>query len=121
MTEETGSKRRLTLFAIAAIVAGFATAILVGQFWSSGAAEIAGVMLCSLVFCIGAFWDFHVRPWFMPIIGGWVAVHLAIFFFIVVPRNVQDSRALIQLIWVEFFGFAGLLWVASRLWGGLPD
>ena len=121
MAKQTGGSRPSRWWALIALGIGFPVAFGVGQFLSSGTAEIAGIMASTLVFCVRAFWDFHVKRWYFAVIAGWAAANLLILIFLVVPMRLSDSRALINLVWVEFFAFAGLLWLATRVWGGLPD
>jgi hypothetical protein len=99
---------------------GLAVALIAGQFASDGAAELAGVMAGSLVACLQAFWGYRGKRWFVPLVSIWVALNLAILAF-VVPMKIQASRGIVQLAWLEFFAFFGLLWAATRVWGDSPD
>lgn len=113
-------KRISGWWALIALALGLPATIVVGRYYPGGTAEIAGIMVASLTVCVRAFWDFRVKRWFIPLVIAWTTVHVAIMFFFVIPMKLPDSKALIQLVWVEFFAFAGILWLASRLWGGLP-
>ena len=103
------------------LATGLTAAILVGRFYNEGPAEIAGIMVTSAVAGTRVFWEWRVKAWFAPLLIGWALSHLSLLFFVVVPMNVHESRSLINLVWVEFFAFAGLVWLASRLWGGIPE
>ena len=94
---------------------------LVSRFASGGAAEIAGIMAGSAVLNLRAFWNYRVKAWFLPLAGAWALANLALLIFVSIPMHVHESRSLMNLIWVEFFSFGGLLWLATRIWGDLPD
>jgi hypothetical protein len=100
---------------------GIPVVYLVSRFASGGSAEIAGIMAGSVVFNLRAFWNYRVKSWFLPLAAAWALANLSLLIFILMPMHVRESRSLINVIWVEFFSFAGLLWLASRAWGDLPD
>ena len=123
MTEEARKphKRLSGWWALISIAVGFAVAIAVGQVTSDGAAEIAGIMVASFVLCVRAFWDFSVKRWFLPMVCAWACIHACIFVFLVLPLQLHSSKGFISLIWLEFFAFVGVIWLASKLWGGPPE
>lgn len=118
MSDEIAEKPMSRWWAAAAVSAGFIVAVLVGQITGAGTAEIAGIMAASLILCARAFWKFRVEPWYLPLIVMWTFAHLAGLIFVVVPMHPHDSRLLINLVWPEFIGFAGLAWLSNHLWGG---
>jgi hypothetical protein len=100
---------------------GIPVAFLVSRFASGGAAEIAGIMAGSVVLNLRAFWKYREKSWFLPLAAGWAFANLTLLLFVLIPMHVQESRGLVNVIWLEFFSFAGLLWLATRIWGDFPD
>jgi hypothetical protein len=96
---------------------GLAVAILFGRFSSDGSAEISGILAGSFTLCVRAFWNFRLQRWFIPLLALWIFAHISVFFVFIVPLELVASKSLIMIVWLEFFGFAGLLWIANRLWG----
>jgi hypothetical protein len=119
-----GASNKKTLsgwWALIAVIAGLAVAILFGRFSTDGSAEMAGIVAGSFILCLRAFWSFRVQRWFVPLISSWAAVHILGLFLFIIPLKLTASKGLIMFVWLEFFGFAGLLWLASRLWGEPSD
>jgi hypothetical protein len=119
--KEAPHKRISAWWAVISLATGFAVAFAVGQFESEGGAEIAGVMAATTILCIRAFWDFRVKRWFLPLVAGWALLHAIALIFLILPMQLERSKEYLQLVWVEFFAFVGLIFLASRVWGGLPD
>ena len=119
---ETPNKKPLSRWwALIAVGAGLAVAILFGRFSSDGSAEMAGIVVASFILCVRAFWNFRVQRWFVPLISSWAVVHILGLFLFIIPLRLTASKGLIMFVWLEFFGFAGLLWLANRLWGEPSD
>jgi len=100
---------------------GIPAVVLLSRFASGGAAEIGGIMAASVVMNLRAFWNYHLKSWFLPLAALWAFANFALLFWVLIPMRVHESRAFINLIWVEFFSFAGLLWLATRAWGDLAE
>jgi hypothetical protein len=96
-------------------------AIAIGQILTDGSAEIAGVMVASLILCTRAFWSLRERSWFLPLVVGWAVLHFIAFGAFIIPMRLATSKGFIQIIWPEFFIFAGLMWLADRFWKTSPD
>lgn len=119
--EATPHKRLSGWWVLITCAAGFAVALAVGQFTTDGTAEIAGIMAGTSLMNARAFWDFKVKPWYLPLVAAWACVHALVLLLFVAPMHWHTSKSFLWLVWVEFFLFVGLVFVASRLWGGLPD
>lgn len=121
VTEETPHKRLSGWWALLSVAVGLAVAIAVGQVASDGGAEISGIMAGTTTLCTRAFWDFHVKRWFFPLIAGWVCVHALVLTYLILPMQLHGSKGFFLLVWADFFIFVGVIFLASRLWGGMPD
>lgn len=77
-------------------------------------------MASSLTLCVRVFWEYRVKKWFAPLTCIWTMVNLAALFLWIIPMQPEKSKLLLQLVWPEFLVFAGLMWVATLLWGDLP-
>jgi len=117
VTEKTTEKRLSGWWALISVAVGVVAAVLVGQFSTEGAAEIAGVMAASFTLCTRAFWNLRERAWFTPLVVGWALIHLAALILFIIPMEIGRSKLLLQLIWPEFFAFAGLVWLGDKLGG----
>jgi phosphate/sulfate permease len=120
-SEQTPHKRLSGWWALLSVAVGCGVAFAVGQIASDGGAEIAGIMVAMTTLCTRAFWDFHVRRWFLPLVAGWVCVHALILIFLILPMQLHRSKSYFVLVWAEFFVFAGAIFLACRFWGGVPD
>ena len=116
MTDEA-QKTLSGWWALGSVAAGLVVVILLGQILAGGSAEIAGVMVASVILCVRASWSYRPNKWFVPVVAGWTVVQLVAFVLIVVPIGPAPSKLFIQLAWVEFFAFAGLIWLAGRISG----
>ncbi|QDK34120.1 hypothetical protein [Sphingomonas sp. IC081] len=111
------AEKRLTAWqGLFAVVLGTAVAVIVGQFATVGAAEIAGVMVASITICVTGFRDYRSRKWFAPLMMGWITLHLAALIFVVIPMKIAGSKFLIQLIWPDYLAFVALVFLAERVW-----
>jgi len=120
MAATTGKKIITALWVFVACGAGLGTAIAIGQNFAVGTAEIGGVMVATSIMCGRFFWDYHIKKWFIPLNLLFLSLNAAIFLWFIRPWNPDGSKGFIQLIWVDFFFYFGLLWLATRLWGDLP-
>lgn len=101
-------------WAFIAVGVGVTVAILVGQFTVPGTAEIAGIMIASLVLCIRAYWNFRGKRWYFPLVIVRSLFHMAAIILVISPMHPHDSKLLINLVWPEFFAFAGCVWLCER-------
>jgi hypothetical protein len=117
----TPHKRLSGWWVLITLSVGFAVAVAVGQFTTDGTAEIAGIMAGTSLMNARAFWGFKVKPWYLPLVAAWVSIHALVLVLFVVPIHLHMSKGYFLLVWAEFVLFVGLVFVASRLLGGLPD
>jgi hypothetical protein len=112
---EIGERRLSGWWALIAVAVGLVVAILAGQVVSDGEAEIAGVMAATLTLGVRAFWAYRVKVWFAPLVAGWIAVHLSAL-VLLMPMKIVASKLLLQLAWLEYLGFVGLVWLTNKMW-----